>query len=91
MPLTRMALIGEEQCGDMQSVPVENSTLNLKQQAPKARPQQYCHLAQLDVCTGAAVEERSQRNDKEGLRGKERDTRLSECSELWSERMRGRS
>lgn len=33
--LTHMALIGKKQCGDMLSVPVENSTLNLKQQAPK--------------------------------------------------------
>lgn len=36
-PLTRMALTGEEQRGEMLSVPVENSSLNLKQQAPKSR------------------------------------------------------
>lgn len=90
-PLTRMVLIGEKQCGDMLSVPVENSTLNLKQRAPKPGHNNTATWLGWLFGPGAAVEEQSQRNHKESWREKrrrERDTILSsntECSEWWSE------
>lgn len=72
--LTRMALIGEQQRGDILSVPVENSTLNLKQVSPKAHPQQYCHLAQLGVWARGSGrrEELSHRNDETSQKKKEK-------------------
>lgn len=68
-----MALIGEKQCGDMLSVPVENSTLNLKQQAPKPGPATILpHGSAGLLDQGLRWKNCPGGNDKESYRGKVR-------------------